>query len=104
MKFDYLLRLQEKHKGDYTVYFDNYTYLQLPSLKLGTWKLTSEGRKRYKELLDIEVNVETYSWGQQVHFTLPSKELAIELAELLWLSNGVGALRLYEKFIEKTKG
>ncbi|MFW5701175.1 MAG: hypothetical protein ACOCWM_05745 [Cyclobacteriaceae bacterium] len=103
MKFDYLLRMQDKHKNDYTVYFDKFEHYQLPVLKLGTWKLTKAGRKRYAGVLQLEVEIELHSWGAQAFFTLEGAEWIVEdLVELLWLAVGFGGTKQYQKYIERT--
>ena len=101
MKFDYLLRSQAKYRGDYTIYLSRCEYLDVPFLRLGTWKLTKEGREKFKHLLEIEVERQENTWGNTVLFKIDNDEIASELVELLWLAHGIGAIDRYERYIER---
>lgn len=102
MKFDYLLRFQEKYKGDYTVYLSRDEHLQLPFLRLGTWKLSAKGRAKFKHLLEVEVERKENTWGNTLLFKPKDHETAIELVELLWLAHGIGSIDRYNAYIERT--
>lgn len=101
MKLDYLLRMQKKFEGEYSVFFDKKPSLSLPYITIGTWKLTKEGREAFKDLLGVEVNRVVTTNHKELYFELKDDEQAERMCRFLWLAYGVGDINSYEKYIEK---
>ena len=102
MKFDYLLRSQAKLKGDYTVYFYEYSSINTPFLSLGTWKLTPKGREKFKHILQVDIDIYDELWGKSITFNTGDQELMKDIIDLLWLAHGLGDIESYDRYIEKT--